>query len=298
MKVFLLFFPLYRAVDLNDFESMTDVNSEAPDLDHEDLTRPHHRREPLYNNGWVYQGGHGNGMHPQLDNQYATLDSVGKSSCSSLSSFSHEGPSSVSPAQKRDQTLPEKTAAFPYEIPSRKGSGDLNHIYQSVDDASDEMVRVPAYPYDVPGSRSTNTLPSIPSSTSTSRESSVEPRFATLGSRSGGNAGYSLPPLPEHSPPPLRRSTLDLMERLREESDYYGNSGHVDRPIRAASSPVVSHFRVGGMNGHTGSVPGIMDQHSPLCMSDDSLANHGPTQTPPPDYYDDSSSRWLKTAHL
>jgi hypothetical protein len=278
-----------RNINLDDIDSMTDVNSEMQEVDDEvdDMRHQYqHQREPVYNNGWVFNSNHV--AQSQMDSQYATLDSIGKSSCSSLSSMSQEEEHSTmsSLPRRRDEVVPEQRVAYPYEVPSRKGSSEIQHIYQSVDEAADDVL--PFRIHANQKSHSVNTLPSsIPSSTSTSRESSVEPRFATLGPRVGGDGGYSLPPLPEYSPPPLRRSTLDLMERLREESDPYNSS---QAPLSTSS-----HYRASGRGG---SVPDILDIHSPLCLSDDSLANHGPTQTPPPNFYYESTPQWMPSARI
>ena len=113
---------------------------------------------------------------------------------------------------------------------------------------------------------------------------------------------FLLPPPPDHPPPPLRRSTLDLMELMREET-HHSSQGKVaqSRPgalvpgcllsfagvlhSRTLSSPSENHCHVSSSAlRQPSSFPNL---HSPVFSSDSSLANNGPTQTPPPELLSD-----------
>ena len=124
---------------------------------------------------------------------------------------------------------------------------------------------------------------------------------------------FPLPPPPDHPPPPLRRSTLDIVELMREEL-HHSSQGEPagartvgQAPLhsifpslcagvlhsRAFSSSSDNHYRVSSSAlRQPNSFP---DLHSPVYSSDSSLANNGPTQTPPPELLSDSLWNKVRT---
>ena len=262
--------------------------------------RPHQQRHnvPLYDEPKA------SAMQPPLtyqslqNNQYATLEPVDRSSADldSISSNTENEPSPIPSQESGNQNI-----AFPYEVPSVNSSVGMlqhlpnvvrsqEHVYQSVDDSHFPS---PSYTSTLPPLKS-NTMPSWPSSRSTSRNPSEEPalpfgRFSQTQPFDQTDLLPAppsvIPPPPSHAPPPLRRSTLDLVQKLKEES-VIEQVAHNPSLLRARTPSVDLLYRRSPYSQpdphRRSSVPDLFDSHSPIFSSGDSLANHGPTQTPPP----------------